>query len=206
MVSRTFVRQSLPTGFILLLCSLVFRLQESLYTGLSKVSPRNVLAFTTTFPHRALTSSIPGGGDLAGGGGGGGGGPYSRFLHRVYLCDLNTPWDLHLLAARSAEVTCLAWDESGSYLCLADSDGWVELWRSRDHLLSHWRCAARERLHREIFLEAKFVYRGKMVSVLHCSGYLGLLSSLAGTPGTPFPVGTSLDFLMDLAMTLPMMP
>ena len=129
-------------------------LQESVHTGMSSVSSRNVLLFTSTSPHPAAADHT---GDPSG--------PFSLFLHRVFLCDLNTPWDLHLVTARSAEVTCLAWDESGSYFSLADSDGGIELWHAKDHLLSRWTCVAKEKLHREIFLQAKFIYRKRMVSL-----------------------------------------
>ncbi len=96
-------------------------------------------------------------------------GPFARFLHRVFLCDLNTPWDLHLVSARSSEITSLAWDESGSYFCLSDSDGSLELWQSQQHLLSRWKCVAKERLAKETFVTAKFVYRGKSVSFVSCT-------------------------------------
>ncbi len=108
-----------------------------------------MLLFTTTAPHPASGSDS--------------GSRGCRFLHRVFVCDLNTPWDLHLVTARSAEVTSVAWDESGSFFALSDADGNLELWKSGDHLLSQWRRVASERLQREAFVEAKFVYRGRRV-------------------------------------------
>ena len=42
----------------------------------------------------------------------------------VYVCDLNTPWDVHLITACSHQVTVLEWDnDNGCSFVMADSKG-----------------------------------------------------------------------------------
>ena len=57
----------------------------------------------------------------------------------------------------------MSWDETGSHLALSDAEGCLELWRADDHLLSQWKCLAREKVPRETFIRAKFAYRGRKV-------------------------------------------
>lgn len=54
-------------------------------------------------------------------------GPYC-----LYVCDLNTPWDVHLLCRRSEEVTALNWDEEGRRLAVGDAGGSAEIWQMQD--------------------------------------------------------------------------
>ena len=57
----------------------------------------------------------------------------------VYVCDLNTPWDILLVTANDYPITALEWDkDNGNTFVLADSTGQVEIWQMKESLLSEW--------------------------------------------------------------------
>ena len=116
------------------------------------MSSQNVLLFTSAVRHPLFGPQKPAEGAKAEG-------------HYVFVADLNTPWDLHLVTSGSEEVTVLTWDEAGSTFVLADAEGNVEVWAMVDHVLSSWKCLTRESFASETFLQAKFAHRGKKVRV-----------------------------------------
>ena len=84
------------------------------------------------------------------------------YVHRVYVCDLNTPWDVRLITSKTHEITCISWDSDFSNtFVIADKSGQVEIWQSREDLISEWRCIfdGRTEFSGEVFLSAKFLSR-----------------------------------------------
>lgn len=84
--------------------------------------------------------------------------------HRVFACDLNTPWDVHCVTSRSDEVTLLKWDEQGNTFVLADAEGRVEIWQMQEiGVISRWKCVNKQYFPKETFIKAKFVFKGRKV-------------------------------------------
>ena len=80
----------------------------------------------------------------------------------VYVCDLNTPWDIQLVTSSDNAVTTLEWDkDNGNTFVLADSTGQVEIWQMKESLISEWHCVHRNAYKSEIFLKAIFVNAGR---------------------------------------------
>jgi mediator of RNA polymerase II transcription subunit 16 len=96
--------------------------------------------------------------------------------HYVYVCDLNTPWDVHLVTARSYEVTSLSWDtDSSSAFVVTDSSGHIEIWQMRESLISEWRCIGKADHSGEVFLKSMFITGGRKTCInmdkLDCDEY-----------------------------------
>ncbi len=79
-------------------------------------------------------------------------------MHRLYVCDLNTPWDVRRITSKSTDITCIAWDSDFSNtLVIADKSGQIEMWQMREELLTEWRCVGRAEYSDEVFLKAMFL-------------------------------------------------
>lgn len=80
----------------------------------------------------------------------------------VYVCDLNTPWEVNLVTQTQHEVSTLKWDGSkGQNLILADKSGQVEVWQTKNNLLSEWECVHKNSFPGEVFLTAFFIPDGR---------------------------------------------
>ena len=78
--------------------------------------------------------------------------------HFIYVCDLNTPWDVHLVTSTSYEVSAMKWDaNSGNTIVFADQSGQVEVWQMKDSLISEWQNIHKSSYHNEVFLSAFFI-------------------------------------------------
>ena len=78
--------------------------------------------------------------------------------HYIYVCDMNTPWDVHLITAKSFEVTTIAWDnENADTLVFADRSGQVEIWGMKESLLTEWHCIGKSNFPSEAFLKSFFI-------------------------------------------------
>ena len=76
----------------------------------------------------------------------------------VYVCDLNSPWDVQLVTICAHQVTTLHWDrDTGSAFVLADSIGQVEVWQMKESLISEWQCIHKSMYKSEHFIKATFV-------------------------------------------------
>ena len=76
----------------------------------------------------------------------------------VYVCDLNTPWDVQLVTYTSSEISTLKWDGSGgNSFVLADASGLVEVWQMQESLLSEWTNIFRNTYNSEVFIKAFFI-------------------------------------------------
>ena len=84
--------------------------------------------------------------------------------HFVFVCDLNTPWDVHLVTPSASDVTTLKWDRhSGNSLVFANASGQVEVWQMRENLLSEWHLVHSRHFSSEVFLSAFFVSSSRKV-------------------------------------------
>ena len=76
----------------------------------------------------------------------------------VYVCDLNSPWDVQLVTTSAHQVTTLQWDKDiGSTFVMANSIGQVEVWQMKESLLSEWQCIHKSLYKSEHFIKAIFV-------------------------------------------------
>lgn len=76
----------------------------------------------------------------------------------VYVCDLNTPWDPHLVTYSSHEITTIKWDKSaGNAIVWADISGQIEVWQTKESLISEWQCSFKSNYASESFLQAFFI-------------------------------------------------
>ncbi|XP_037105220.1 mediator of RNA polymerase II transcription subunit 16 isoform X2 [Syngnathus acus] len=57
----------------------------------------------------------------------------------IHIMDTEHPWDVYSISSGHAEViSCLEWDQSGSRLLSADSDGHIKCWSMSEHLVNSW--------------------------------------------------------------------
>ena len=84
----------------------------------------------------------------------------------VYVADLNTPWDVHLVTSTSYEISALKWDvNSGNSLVFADVSGQVEVWQMKEFLLSDWHCIHKSTYKNENFLTIFFIGSARKVYI-----------------------------------------
>jgi len=107
------------------------------------VSPQNIIAFAS-FGKLKQNSTVPG-----------------RIVNIVYVCDVNTPWDTHIVKSSLAHVTVLEWNQSGHYLLIGDSAGYAEIWTTLTHLLNEWTLVAHICIPNEPIQAGIFFYNGK---------------------------------------------
>jgi len=107
------------------------------------VSPQNIIAFAS-FRKLKQNSTAPG-----------------RIVNTVYVCDVNTPWDAHIVKSSLAHVTVLEWNQSGNYLLIGDSAGSAEIWTTLTHLLNEWTLVASICIPDEPIQAGTFFYNGK---------------------------------------------
>jgi mediator of RNA polymerase II transcription subunit 16 len=67
------------------------------------------------------------------------------------------------LLSNNVEVTALEWDLPGGKLLVADSEGQVQVWTPREHLLNDWTCLATAIFPGEHILAAAFFHNGRKV-------------------------------------------
>ena len=80
----------------------------------------------------------------------------------VYVADLNTPWDVHLVTSTSYEISTLKWDmNNGNSLVFADISGQVEVWQMKEFLLSDWHCIHKSVYKSEVFLTVFSIGSGR---------------------------------------------
>ncbi|XP_003743284.1 mediator of RNA polymerase II transcription subunit 16 [Galendromus occidentalis] len=107
------------------------------------VSSRNTLAFTA--------DSLDGPGRL------------SSF--RVYVVDLNTPWQPSFVVSHTEEITCIEWDPSGTRLMIADATGTILMFQMRNFLLNDWTLISRTEFPGEHIIAGAWFHSGKKVAV-----------------------------------------
>ncbi|KAJ8963199.1 hypothetical protein NQ318_018665 [Aromia moschata] len=56
----------------------------------------------------------------------------------VYVADLNSPWQVHKVLCNSSPVTVLQWDFTGELLLIADENGCVRIYHTKDYILNDW--------------------------------------------------------------------
>ncbi|XP_043215898.1 mediator of RNA polymerase II transcription subunit 16-like [Amphibalanus amphitrite] len=85
--------------------------------------------------------------------------------YHVFVADLNTPWDIHLVWSGSSPVTCLEWDAAGTRLLLGHADGLLQLLQSPAHVINSWHCLHSVRADNEHIVQAIFFHNGKKISI-----------------------------------------
>ncbi|TRY68224.1 hypothetical protein TCAL_12619 [Tigriopus californicus] len=128
--------------------------------SLSSVSSQNVLLFTSRLA--AAVGPPTGAGQASG--------------SHVFVCDLNTPWDVHWVTSRLGQVTALTWDAAGRQFALADDQGHAQIWAMLDCVLSQWKCVLKECLPGEKIIQAQFLHAGPK-TVLNSDGLESALYS-----------------------------
>lgn len=49
-------------------------------------------------------------------------------LHHVYVCDMDKPWDIHLVTRSVENVVALRWNDSATKLIIATALGKIQIW------------------------------------------------------------------------------
>jgi len=75
----------------------------------------------------------------------------------VYCADLNNPWEYNLVCASSGAVTSIAWDRSGTKLCIGDEAGNISIWRMGNLSLSEWTEVFTTSLANESIIKTEFI-------------------------------------------------
>ena len=70
----------------------------------------------------------------------------------MYVIDLNLPHVPHLVKSHDELVTTLEWNENGSRLLIGDSNGAIEIWTRKEHLIDQWTL-----LHRNVCFSGEHV-------------------------------------------------
>ncbi|XP_059470201.1 mediator of RNA polymerase II transcription subunit 16 [Neocloeon triangulifer] len=113
---------------------------------LCSISSRNVVAFTTTTElndQKGIT-----------------------YGSHVYVADLNCPWHSYKIISHDYEITSLEWDLPGSKLLVADSNGLIQIFASKEHLLNDWSCLVSAHFPGEQVLAASFFHNGRKIGLV----------------------------------------
>jgi mediator of RNA polymerase II transcription subunit 16 len=81
----------------------------------------------------------------------------------VYVCDLNSPWQVHKILSNPSPVSVLQWDFTGDLLLIADENGSIKVYRAKDHILNDWTLVLQTVLEGEHILAAAFFHSGKKI-------------------------------------------
>jgi len=144
---------------------------ESPAASICSVSPRNVLLFTTSSQNHLFKTTNQESASVSEfgveNGNNSGGSSVSVAKHSVFVCDLNTPWEVHRVTTAAAEITALNWDEGGTAFVAADAEGSVEVWQMEDDeeggAITRWRRIFAKNFGRERFIAAKFLTGNKKI-------------------------------------------
>lgn len=78
----------------------------------------------------------------------------------VYLFDLNTPWHSYKLTTRNSKITVLEWDQTSSFLLIADNYGYISVFAQRNNLIDDWYEIKSVNFPNENIISAKFFFNG----------------------------------------------
>ncbi|XP_074042596.1 mediator complex subunit 16 [Leptinotarsa decemlineata] len=122
--------------------------KQNIFTKLEKsilcsVSSRNVIAFSTD-------SNIEESNSL-------------YWSSNVYVADLNSPWQVHIVLGNSSPVTVLQWDFTGELLLIADENGCVKIYKTKEYILNDWSLVLQTVLEGEHILASAFFHSGKRI-------------------------------------------
>ncbi|KAK6618699.1 hypothetical protein RUM43_013090 [Polyplax serrata] len=122
---------------------------ESVTSGCSlcTISNQNLLAFTTVTTVTDTTANSWG--------------------SHVCVADLNSPWQAYKITSNLCSITVLEWDLVGENLVVADTNGVVQIWGMKDHILNDWVCLGNATFHGEKILSAAFFHNGRKTSLVY---------------------------------------
>jgi mediator of RNA polymerase II transcription subunit 16 len=78
----------------------------------------------------------------------------------VYLFDLNTPWYSYKIATRKYPITALEWDQTSSFLLIADNYGKCTVFAQKNNLIDDWIEIQNINFPNENIITAKFFFNG----------------------------------------------
>ncbi|XP_063921461.1 mediator of RNA polymerase II transcription subunit 16 isoform X1 [Zophobas morio] len=81
----------------------------------------------------------------------------------VYVCDLNSPWQVHKILSNPSPVSVLQWDFTGDLLLVADENGSIKIYKAKEHILNDWTLVLQTVLEGEHILAAAFFHSGKKI-------------------------------------------
>lgn len=84
---------------------------------------------------------------------------------RVYVSDLNIPWNYHKIVDSDNTVTLLEWDLYGEHLLIGDDSGTVSIWSYKDFIFNDWTCVGRVNLLGENMIAGIFFHSGRKIGL-----------------------------------------
>lgn len=111
--------------------------------GLIRISQSNIVAWVTKYELNDPT-------DLSLG-------------SRVYVADLNMPWNFHKITSHENMVTLLEWDLCGEYLLIGDDSGSITIWSYHDYIFNDWNCLGSVNLLGENMIGGIFFHTGRKI-------------------------------------------
>ncbi|XP_014784264.1 mediator of RNA polymerase II transcription subunit 16 [Octopus bimaculoides] len=84
---------------------------------------------------------------------------------QVQVLDLDKPWMVYKVATFPSQVVNLVWDRNGTHLLIATSEGQLDIWQIKDHMLNKWSCLGEVQLSGEDILSLAWLHNGVLVSV-----------------------------------------
>ncbi|GAB1601680.1 mediator of RNA polymerase II transcription subunit 16-like [Argonauta hians] len=82
---------------------------------------------------------------------------------QVQVFDLDKPWLVHKVATFPSQVVNIMWDWSGTRLLIATSEGQLEIWQIKDHMLNKWSCLGEVQLSGEDILSLAWLHNGVLI-------------------------------------------
>lgn len=84
---------------------------------------------------------------------------------RVYVADLNMPWNFHKITSNDNMITLLEWDLCGENLLIGDDSGTISIWSYRDYIFNDWTCIGTVNLLGEYMIGGIFFHSGRKISL-----------------------------------------
>lgn len=84
---------------------------------------------------------------------------------RVYVADLNIPWNYHKIVDNDNTISLLEWDSSGEHLLIGDDSGAVSIWTYKDYIFNDWTCVGRINLLGEYMIAGIFFHSGRKMAI-----------------------------------------
>lgn len=84
---------------------------------------------------------------------------------RVYVADLNMPWNFHKVTTFNNMITLLEWDLYGENLLVGDDSGCVSIWSYKEFIFNHWTCVGQVNLLGEYMIAGIFFHSGRKLAL-----------------------------------------
>ncbi|XP_064636432.1 mediator of RNA polymerase II transcription subunit 16-like [Lineus longissimus] len=83
-----------------------------------------------------------------------------KLSYYLYVCDLDKPWDIHMVTSQDERIQSVEWDITGGRLLMVGGFGVCQIWAMKDHLINCWTLETTADMKGEDILTATWLHPG----------------------------------------------